>query len=144
MAALARYTHVYVQDDDCIVDIHRLHSFYQGDGVCSFMRPEAIEEYEGLGVHLVGWGSFFNRRLVLEEDVFERWDARYTPEDKLGRREADRVFSYFARPGHIVTAEGRDVVNLPWANDKDRMSREWNHHASRAEAIKRCSLLGGI
>lgn len=132
-AQCCKHNTVYVQDDDCIVDVRQLVREYQ-------YRPNTITcnmpvskrlEYAAIapGISLVGWGAIFHKECL---NVFDNYIAMH-PADDLFYREADRVFTYLNKVRNV------DVPfrHLPHAHDKSRMGSQPEHLASLAKIHER-------
>jgi hypothetical protein len=104
LALQARNEHIYVQDDDCVVDIAELARWYDGEHLTNAITAYHLEQYAGSGVTLVGWGCFFPKRLV----DFSRWDRHYGRE-AIPPGEDDRVFTYLAQPHHTKVMPIRHI-----------------------------------
>lgn len=125
VALQARNDHIYVQDDDCSIDVAALFAQYDGQTLTAACSPGHQIPYNGTGVTLIGWGCFFPKRLI----NFTRWTDRYGPVPVV---EWDRVFTFLAQPHKLVTMSVRH-------HRRDRaMSRDnADHYASRARVIAR-------
>jgi hypothetical protein len=96
LARQAQHDVIYVQDDDCRLNIGQLLSHY--DGRLTHCITEGHRQiYAGTGCTLIGWGCFFPKALV----DFSRWDRCYG-EGTIPSHEYDRVFTYFAQPHNTV------------------------------------------
>ena len=94
LAMTARNDVVYVQDDDCSIDIEQLWRKYDGR-LTNAQTPEHQRVYGGTGMTLIGWGAFFPKRLI----DFSRWIARY---GKVDQMECDRIFTFLAQPHNTI------------------------------------------
>lgn len=132
LAASAQYEHVYVQDDDCEIDIARLWRHYTQTG--SSLLTNAIggghqKIYEGTNVTLIGFGCFFPRafaRMFL--DHYAEWVDRFGTE--LVLTEADRMFTFAFRPHQNVVMPVREFRRA------NCMSNRPDHYAIRDRLIK--------
>ena len=124
---------VYVQDDDCIVDIPKLLEHYDPNMVVCNMPANRRKDYQNTGISLIGWGALFH----VSKINFKRYTACF-PVDELFYRECDRVFTY------INDCKLVDVpmVQLEYAFGEDRMGREARHGADYNIIRQRLALLG--
>ena len=113
---------IYVQDDDAEIDIHALWSHYNGH-LTNAMSEFHLQAYAGTGVTLVGWGAFFPKSVI----NFEPWQKRYGAVDEM---EADRIFTYFARPHNSILMPIREVRRSV------RMSARVDHYSIRDSIIR--------
>jgi hypothetical protein len=121
---------VYTQDDDCVVDVAAVLAAYRPMAITCNMPEWKRDEYPDQ-IALVGWGAVFHR--VYGMHAFKRYAAaNFSMDDKLFRREADRVFTGL-RALHLIDVP---VTNLPWADGPARMAHEREHGASLT-AIRR-------
>lgn len=118
LAIHAKNDIIYVQDDDCLVDTKALFEKYNGQ-LTNFMSPHHKSWYEGTGITLVGWGTYFPKSMV----DFTTYLDKYPP-DALLLREADRVFTYLNQPHNSIV---KDINHLPTATLGDRMSATGEH-----------------
>lgn len=112
---LAQQAHsdiIYVQDDDCVVNIDELWSHYNGS-ITNAITEERYNHYAGTGVTLIGWGAFFPKSMI----DFTRWTERFGPVDPI---EADRIFTYLHQPHnthimriHELPRHSRMLSNQP-------------------------------
>lgn len=131
----ARNEHIYVQDDDCIVEsIEDLYNAYDGEALVNGMKPERAHSYRGADT-LMGWGAFFRKDWL---STFDPYIERYGC-DRLLKREADRIFTVLLSvPKHTRTAWIRDFTSAmaPYA-----LSLQRCHIGTRYEALRRCSAI---
>lgn len=123
---------VYVQDDDCLVDIPEVLAHYEPGIVTCNIRHTHTDWYTDklYNVAPVGWGAVFDRDLI--QPAFDRYLSRY-PKDDFFLRECDRIFTGLNRVKRIMAG----CVNLPWAHDADRMGNEKRHGVDFQEAVRR-------
>lgn len=118
LATQAKNDLIYVQDDDCLVDVEELYKLYDGR-LTNFIKPWHFESYKGTGITLVGWGTFFPKKML----DFSKYIEKYEIDDLL-LSQADRVFTYLNQPHNTYKRDGRD---LPSATDNTRMSTQSDH-----------------
>ena len=131
LAEKAKNDIIYVQDDDCIVDIKELWKHYNGQ-LTNGITEHHLNAYKGSGVTLVGWGCFFPKEMLKN---LGQYIDRYGV-DKHLLREADRIFTYLNKPFNTIVT--------PHSDFKPQVGRMWNegnHWSSMAEAIEKCRLL---
>src|ERR1035437_1436657 len=88
---MAKFDVVYSQDDDCLVNLDRLISGWDGRFV-SYFNTAQNRRYPR-GPEYLGYGSFFKKSLVRTLDLYTtKWGV-----DDLLRRECDRVFTRMNR-----------------------------------------------
>lgn len=132
LAAQATTEHVYVQDDDCELDVDHLWQHYRR--VDKGMLTNAITRghqamYAGTGVTLIGWGCFFPtafaKLFVLHA---AEWVRRFG--EDVFKRECDRMFTWNFRPHQNVAMPIRQFRNA-WA-----LSNQPGHYQLRDRVIK--------
>ena len=129
LAMQAKNDVIYVQDDDCIVNPVNLIFKYE-DNLTNAMTEHHLNWYRDKGVTLVGFGTFFPKRMLLKiKPYLDRFGA-----DKLLLREADRVFTYFNQPHNSIIMP---IRNLNTATDSSRMSTQREHYESLDRIIDR-------
>ena len=137
LAALeASNEYVYVQDDDCVIDVQRLCAEYQpGELLCN-VKPHHHEVYSRQypGMTLVGWGAISPKSMIDFSPYLDRY-----PEDELFLRECDRVFTWLNREKTRVVDFG--VQDLPHAFGIDRMGYEVRHGNDLMEIRRRLATL---
>lgn len=117
LAIQARGDIIYVQDDDCIIDVNAL--FQKYDGRLTYaITPHHLDFYKGSGIALIGYGAFFSKKMV----DFTRYFKDYSI-DPLFLSQADRVFSFLSPKNPVIM----EIKNLPRATDKGRMSTSSDH-----------------
>lgn len=136
-AFIARNEHIYIQDDDCLIDTNKLLVEYENSSkifeVFSNFPKDRRQEYAETNITLLGWGSIFHKSTL---GVFDEYLSEY-PFDELFLRECDRVFSHQASV--LVTDVG--VTHLPYAYGDDRMGKENRH---REDFMKICKRLRSL
>jgi hypothetical protein len=130
LAQQARNEVIYVQDDDCSLDIRRLWSHYDGR-LTHAITPGHKIMYAGLGVTLIGWGCFFPKRLI----DWSRWDRMYGA-GTIPEVEYDRVFTYLAQPHNTVVMPFHQIPR-PRAMSRDNP----DHYTSRARIFEALRLM---
>lgn len=117
---------IYVQDDDCNIDIEELFKYYNGQ-LTNAITQHHKDFYSKMGITLVGFGTFFPKQMVDFKKYTDMWG-----EDKLLLSQADRVFTYLNQPFNSVVM---NINNLPRATDISRMSTQPDHYIN-LERIK--------
>lgn len=106
LAQQARNEIIYVQDDDCQIDIKELWTHYDGR-LTNAIKWGHQQIYAGTGVTLIGWGCFFPKSLI----DFSRWTAQYGDIVQGGlAHEVDRIFTYLAQPHNTVRIPIEDLT----------------------------------
>jgi hypothetical protein len=101
LAAEAHNPTIYFQDDDCRIDVAHLYRFFDGEHLTHAITPGHWHIYNGTGVTLIGWGSFFPRTMV--EDFMEHegfWRNKFG--DEIFENETDRLFTYANQPHNSI------------------------------------------
>lgn len=122
LAQKARNEIVYVQDDDCQINIGHLWMHYDGR-LTNAISSGHQQIYAGTGVTLIGFGCFFNKKQI----DWSRWEAKYGPVDEM---ECDRVFTYLAQPHNNV------VMPIRQLNRVEKMCARKGHYETRDRIIK--------
>lgn len=125
--AEAKNEHVYVQDDDLIIDALALLTHYDGEGIVANKPPDETWRF-------IGGGAFFHRDLP----DFSRYLDDYGSDEDF-HRVADVVFAY-THPYRSVWV-GYERL-LPWHDAPNRMYLQPNHYEVRERA--RARSLNGI
>lgn len=121
-ARLARNQVIYVQDDDCLVDVESLVEAYTPGQIACTMPAINWDHYRTTRVSLIGFGAIFHKARL---EVFDRYLAMY-PRDELFDRECDRVFTYLNRKRVRLVVDS-SYRSLPCATAGNRMNREARH-----------------
>lgn len=129
LAKTARTPLVYVQDDDCTIDVEALFKHYNG------LLTNAITNhhkrfYEGKGMTLIGFGAFFPKGMA----DFLTYLDKFGPDDLL-LSQADRVFTYLNQPHHSIVMP---IHNFSRATDSTRMSTQPDHWTNLDRIVERC------
>ena len=127
-ALKARNDTIYVQDDDCIVDVEKLFRNYDGTRLVNGMKAESIKYYSGIH-SLVGWGAFFDKAWI---KVLDKYTDEYGKDD-IFLRECDRIFTSLLTKKTVII----DIKDFPSANSDDALYKQANHKAYFKEALKR-------
>lgn len=138
-AARADRPHIFVIDDDCLVDPMKLLEHYDGEHVTNYMEPHYAEEYAKRAsgrITLVGWGAFFPKLLIAL--AFSKYQVVYG-RDELCLSQADRIFTYLTAPHRTVLTDG--ILHLRSATASDRMSMQGDHYRMLDEVIGRLEAL---
>ncbi len=127
-AVKAKNSTIYVQDDDCIVDVQKLYDHYDKTKMVNGMKEEALSAYMGKD-SLVGWGAFFEKGWI---EVFDKYISKYGEDDVL-IRESDRIFtSYIPRETYVI-----DVQDFPSAWSDDALWNQPEHLNFKQKALDR-------
>lgn len=132
LAEKARNDIIYVQDDDCTIDVKEL--FYKyNDRITNAITQHHIDWYKDTGITLIGYGAFFPKQMIDFSWYIDKYGI-----DALLLTQADRVFTYLNQPHNSIVM---DINNLPTATLGDRMSTSPGHWEN-LENIKRklCAL----
>lgn len=100
---------IYVQDDDCEIDIQALWKLYDGR-LTNAITDYHHRSYAPTGMSLVGWGCFFPKTLI----DWTRWTQKYGDTwflevDGAMHHVADRVFTYLAQPHNSIVMPIRQI-----------------------------------
>lgn len=133
-AMKARNEIVYVQDDDCIVDVEQLFKAYNGQ-LTNSMTEHHVNWYRerAPGITLVGWGCFFPKKILTS---LSRYVDKYGVDAHL-LREADRIFTYLNQPHNTLIMAHKDFSR----QDSGRMWNESAHWESMAQALEKLRLI---
>ena len=129
LAAEARNEIIYFQDDDAVINIKDLWTHYDGRRITHAITPGHKKIYEGTGVTLIGWGSFFPKHMVTEF-VEEQQTWRDLVGDQVFEAEADRVFTFRHGPHNSV------VMPIWQFRRPVRMSDRPDHYRTKDRVIK--------
>jgi len=124
----ARNETIYVQDDDCIIDVQKLYDKYNKTKLVNGMKKEAAFIYSGVD-SLVGWGTFFEKSWI---KVLDKYINRFG-EDHILIRESDRIFTGLLERETIVI----DVEDFPSASAKYAMYKQPLHYDYKLKALER-------
>ena len=127
-AKKAKNDTIYVQDDDCIIDVEKLYKHYDGTKLVNGMKPSHLGMYGGRD-SMVGWGTFFDKSWI---DVLDKYIDKYGKDDVL-IREADRIFTSLIPRETIIM----DVRDFPSATSKEALYKQSNHWDFKEKAINR-------
>jgi len=131
---LARYPVVYVQDDDCVVDVEALWEKYEPGVLTTNMPVDRRAQYP-VGA-LMGWGAIFDWFLPMQ--AFARYLAHY-PKDEFFLRECDRIVTGLTSLKLVDVP----VTHLPYAEGADRLGSDPNHQKDLNEVRHRVAAIGG-
>lgn len=134
IAQKAQNSIIYVQDSDCFVNFQVLFEKYDGR-ITNAMTKEFIAKYKDTGITLLGWGAFFDKKMLT---CFDPYIAKYGENDPHLLREADRIFSYLNQPHNVVELPHEDLKE---AQDSTRMGYEKIHYESMDQAIQKAKTL---
>lgn len=133
-AAQAKTQHVFVLDDDAMVNFQVLWTHYDKKRITNAMTKEFINKYKDTGIALLGWGTFFPRIML---GVFDKYIAKFGVDAHL-LREADRIFSFLNQPHNVIELAHEDLKE---AQDSIRMCYEERHYQSMAEALEKVKMI---
>ena len=119
---------IYVQDDDCIIDLTPLYEKYDGTKLINGMKDTHIGMYSGKN-SMVGWGTFFDKSWI---KVLDKYINKYGKDDVL-IRESDRIFTSLLPRETIVI----EVKDFPSATSIDALYNKPNHWAYKNKALER-------
>lgn len=131
-AQKAKSDTIYVQDSDCLVNFQVLFEKYDGR-ITNAMTKEFIAKYKDTGITLLGWGAFFDKKMLT---CFDPYIAKYGENDPHLLREADRIFAYLNQPHNVVEMPHEDLFQTP-----DRMGYQPDHYKSAQEALEKVKSL---
>ncbi len=125
---------VYVQDDDCLIDVEKVAGEYMPGRLVANMPQSRWADYPDST--MVGWGAVFDSNLP--HRAFDWWRSAYPSCDvKQFERTCDVVFS--ALTSRTVIDVG--FSHLPYAEQDDRMHRQPGHKAERDLMLDLCRRL---
>ncbi len=129
--------YLYYQDDDCIAPIEELLRAAKPDQITCAMKPFHLERYQNSRICLLGWGSFFPKRVI---QVLHRYRQIYG-EDALFQRESERIMTYLSWPQHRLSFV---IQDLPSAFAPDRLSMQPDHYSYIPIVEQRCAALEAL
>lgn len=118
LALKAKNDIIYVQDDDCLVNVELLKEKYNGQ-LTNFISEGHQKVYQGTGITLIGWGALFPKSMI----NFDKYIDKFGIDDLL-LSQADRVFSYLNQPHNSIVTE---INHLPRATGSERMYQQADH-----------------
>lgn len=130
-AQYATNDHIYFQDDDVQVDVHRLFQHYDGERMTYAITQGHKAIYDrlcGSKVCLIGWGCFVPKRLTNQQ----RWHPYVDRFGVVPPHEVDRAFTYFAGEACPVVTPKMRFCNRERAMSRDNPT----HYQSRDRIIK--------
>lgn len=140
----ARNDLIYVQDDDCAIDIPQLLRAHQGaekvyqDELISYAitpgHKAIYDELCGSRAFLLGWGCFFYRRYANSA----RWKPFIEKFGPVPSHEADRVFTWFGPTTRNAVVMPIKQLTRPRAMSRDNKQ----HYASRNAILKQLATIG--
>jgi len=139
LAATTKYTTIYFQDDDCLVDVEKLWLCYgedRGAPLCN-MPEEHRAKYPD-GIALVGFGCFTDLWTIRR--AFSPYLAKY-PIDELFLIECDRVFTALAP--HSLALADVPMHHLANARLPTSLYRRPDHASRLAEIRRRIAIVKG-
>jgi hypothetical protein len=132
LALKARNDIIYVQDDDCIVDVDLLKEKYNGQ-LTNFISEGHQRFYQPSGMTLIGWGALFPKSMIDFSRYLDKFGA-----SPLFLREADRVFTYLNQPFNSLVTE---INHLPSASIPGRMYTTNEHWETLKLIQQQCAQL---
>jgi hypothetical protein len=127
-AVKARNDTIYVQDDDCIIDVQTLYDHYDGTKLVNGMKESHIKAYSGRD-SMVGWGTFFDKSWI---KVLDKYIEVYGEDDVL-IRESDRIFTSLVPRETIIM----DIKEFPSAYSDEALYRQPDHQNYKRKALER-------
>jgi len=131
-AKKATTEHIFILDDDALVNFQVLWESYDKVRITNAMPKPFIDKYKNLGCTLLGWGAFFPKHLL---SCFDKYIERYGVDQTL-LREADRIFSAMNPNWNVIQLPHEDLFQ-----DETRMGVQPNHYDSMNEALKKVQML---
>lgn len=132
--AKAKYDTLYYQDDDSICPIRELLELANPGIITCAMKPFHLEKYKDSRIALLGWGSLFEKKVLLE---LHRYTDKYG-EDHVFKRETERILTYFNFPQRRLNLP---IYDLQSAFAPDRLSMQPGHYDFIPLVENRCSKL---
>lgn len=129
-AAQAETKHLFVIDDDALVNFKVLWKSYDGVRITNAMTKPFIEKYKDSECTLIGFGAFFPKSML---SCFDPYIEKFKVDAHL-LREADRIFTHFNRPWNTIVLPHEDLKS---SSAPDRMSYEEGHYKSMQEAVEK-------
>lgn len=127
----AKYPYIYYSDDDCIAPIAEvLDQAVPGIITCA-MKPAHINSYSRSRIALLGWGSVFPQKAIVE---LSHYRDEYG-EDDVYKRETERIMTWFNYPQLRLALP---IEDLPSAFAADRLSNQPNHYNYIPLVEERC------
>lgn len=133
-AKKAKNDTIYVQDDDCIIDVKKLYDLYDGTRLINGMKSSHMLFYRGKD-SMVGWGAFFEKSWI---EVFDKYIDKYGVDDIL-IRESDRIFTSLVPRKTIVM----EVNDFPSATAHFSLYRQPKHEEYKDLARERINEIIG-
>jgi hypothetical protein len=133
-AQLAHTEYIYVQDDDCIIDLAHYPWDQAGPSHVLCNMPQGHRKNYTGAVQLVGFGAVFSKALV--KPTFEKY-FRHFPQDGVLHAECDR---FFTSQNKTVLVDV-EVQHMPYATDASRMYRQADHTHRRTIIERRIEVV---
>ncbi len=130
----AKYPNIYYQDDDCIAPIDRILDRSVPGIITCAMKTAHIAAYRKSRIALIGWGSVFPQRAIIE---LSHYRDEYG-EDEVYRRETERIMTWFNFPQMRLDLP---IVDLPSAMAPDRLSMQPGHYNYIPIVEARCAAI---
>jgi hypothetical protein len=130
----AKFDQLYYQDDDCIAPIGALLDQAVPGIITCAMKTAHIRAYANGRIALIGWGSIFPQRAIIE---LSHYRDEYG-EDLIYRRETERIMTWFNYPQLRLDLP---IQDLPSAMAPDRLSMQPGHYDFIPIVEERCRLI---
>lgn len=121
-----RFQDVYIQDDDCIAEISKIISEYDGKTITCGMTKHHLNFYSKSRICLIGHGAFFPWSLVSSLDDYRKKFGS----DEDYNIEVDRIFTFLNFPQRRVETT---PLELSSSFDSDRLSMRKGHYKNLEE-----------
>jgi hypothetical protein len=129
VAAHALSPVVYFQDDDCRVNVEALWDHYDGRLTHAITLGHK-RIYDGTGVTLIGWGSFFpTEKARVFVDSLPYWNEIFGAD--VVAMEADRIFTFVNQPHNSV------IMPIMQFARRVKMCERSGHYQLKDRMIKR-------
>jgi len=132
LAQQAKNEVIYLQDDDCLVDVDLLKTKYNGQ-LTNFISAGHQQFYAACGMTLIGWGALFPKSMLNFSRYLDKFGV-----SPLFLREADRVFTYLNQPFNSIVIE---IKHLPTASSSGRMYTTNEHWETLKLIQQQCAQL---
>ena len=127
-ALKAKNETIYVQDDDCIIDVQKLYDKYDRTKLINGMKKSHMLTYSGVD-SMAGWGMFFEKSWI---KILDKYINKFGEDDIL-IRESDRIFTGLLERETVVI----NVEDFPSATSKSALYRQPSHYEYKVKALER-------